>query len=324
MPKAVSRRRKDLKKRTVVLHKRMIRHLVISGGVVYGYAFYGCLRRLAKGGFWSIDDVRSIYATSIGTLFATVLALKLDWAVIDAYLVDRPWHNVFTVDIGSLLGCYARRGIFDIRVMENTFLPLFGARDMSIDITLREFFEATGIDIHYFSTAVSNFSLVDISHTTHPHWRVVDAVYVSCSVPIFFAPLIIDGEWYADGGFLANYPLDLCLNSQYAPKLSEVLGVNIDKADVALDAESASLFDYLSCILSKFVRRVMGRPAPEIVNQVLVAPTDIYMHDIHGFVNSPEKRRALIEHGARTAEAFLERVSALPSEGFVGREVDAT
>ena len=293
----------------------MIRHLVISGGVVYGYAFYGCLRRLAQSGFWRTEDLRSVYATSIGTIFATVLALKLDWAVIDAYLVDRPWQNVFTVDIGSLLGCYARRGIFDVRVMEHTFAPLFGARDLSVNITLREFFDATGIDIHYFATAISDFSLVDISHATHPNWRVVDAVYVSCSVPIFFAPLIIDGEWYADGGFLANYPLDLCLNSAYAPDLSEVLGVNISKADVVLDADSASLFDYLSCILSKFVRSVMGRRSRAIVNEVCVAPTDIYMHDIHGFVSSPDKRRALIDHGARTAEAFLERISTEPSAG---------
>ena len=294
----------------------VIRHLVISGGVVYGYAFYGCLRRLAERGVWHAADLRSIYATSIGTLFASVLALRLDWAVVDAYLVDRPWHTVFKIDLAALMGCYSRRGIFGVHVMEQALSPLFGARGMSVDITLGDFFAATGIDIHYFATALSDFSLVDISHATHPDWRVVDAVYVSCSVPILFAPLARDGEWYLDGGFLANYPLALCLASAHRPGPGEVLGVSIAKADVVLDADEASLFDYLSCILAKFVNRVLNRPSPAIEHEVLVAPTDIYMHDIHGFVNSPEKRRALIAHGEKTAGEFLEsRASAGADEG---------
>ena len=290
----------------------VIRHLVISGGVVYGYAFYGCLQRLAREGVWRAEDLRSIYATSIGSLFATIIALKLDWAAVDTYIVDRPWHTVFNIDLDALLGCYSRRGVFDVRVMEQALAPLFGARDLSPDITLRDFFAATGIDLHYFATAISEFSLVDISHATHPDWRVVDAVYVSCSVPIFFAPLVRDGEWYLDGGFLANYPLDLCMASAHRPEPSEVLGVRITKTDVVLDAGAASLFDYLSCILSKFVVRVLGRPTPAIANELLVPPTDIYMHDIHGFVSSPEKRRALVAHGERVAEAFLARAFDAP------------
>jgi hypothetical protein len=31
-----------------------IRHLVISGGVIYGFSFYGCLKQLEMSGVWNI------------------------------------------------------------------------------------------------------------------------------------------------------------------------------------------------------------------------------------------------------------------------------
>ena len=45
-----------------------IKHLVISGGGPIGMAYLGALEYLHDEGFWKLDEIESIYATSIGTI----------------------------------------------------------------------------------------------------------------------------------------------------------------------------------------------------------------------------------------------------------------
>jgi predicted acylesterase/phospholipase RssA len=95
--------------------------------------------------------------------------------------------------------------------------PLFRAKDLDINtITMNEFFEYTKIEHHFFTIRVQEFELVDISYKTHPDWKLLDAIYASSCIPPFFQPLYIKNEetsmieWFADGGFLANYPMEHC------------------------------------------------------------------------------------------------------------------
>ena len=56
----------------------MIKHLVISGGSYNGIKMYGVLHELAKKQFYNIDNIESIYSTSVGSLIGAMLALKID------------------------------------------------------------------------------------------------------------------------------------------------------------------------------------------------------------------------------------------------------
>jgi hypothetical protein len=112
------------------------------------------------------------------------------WDEIDAYLIKRPWHQVFTFDIKTMLNSIYACGFFNVKVMEQLFSPLFSAIDISLNITMQEFYEKTGIDIHIYVTKMENissicsFELLDISYKTHPEWRLIDAVYCSSALPI--------------------------------------------------------------------------------------------------------------------------------------------
>jgi len=284
---------------------KKIKHLVVSGGIVYGYSFYGCLRQLEKQGVWNINDILSIHSTSVGTIFSTILALKYDWETIDAYIVDRPWHTVFKIDMISIMNCYSNRGILPLDIIERIFLPLFGAKDISVDITLSDFFNITGIELHYYTTSMTNFESVDLSHLTHPDWKVTDAIYVSCSVPIFFIPFVKDDVWYTDGGFVSNYPIDFCLKSPILPDEDEVLGIKMECPEIGLN-EDTTLFEYIACILLKFSSK-LANGGKIIQNEVAITQLDdISSYDIYALVSSPEKRQQLIDHGINLANAFIE------------------
>ena len=75
-----------------------IKHLVIAGGGPIGLQFLGALEHLNESGFWKIEDIETIYATSIGTMAGTFIALKYDWETLNKYIIERPWHDAFKLN----------------------------------------------------------------------------------------------------------------------------------------------------------------------------------------------------------------------------------
>lgn len=56
-----------------------IKHLVISGGGPLGLRFLGALEHLEQHNYWKLQDIESIYATSIGSIIAVFICLAFDW-----------------------------------------------------------------------------------------------------------------------------------------------------------------------------------------------------------------------------------------------------
>ena len=72
-----------------------IKHLVISSGGPAGFTMYGALRYLNKEGVWNINNIKTIYGTSVGTCIAIFLSLNYDWDTIDNFLLKRPWSKIY-------------------------------------------------------------------------------------------------------------------------------------------------------------------------------------------------------------------------------------
>ena len=260
--------------------KPKIRHIVCSGGGVTGFSFYGMLKACHSRNLWKFDDIETIYGTSVGSIFSVILALKYDWKTIDDYLIKRPWQNVFKFDLYSIMDSLQKMGIFGIKTIEDIFSPLFLGKDIPINVTMIEFYNITNIEIHIFTTNVTTFELVDISYKTHPDWRLIDAVYSSCSIPIIFSPLIKESNYYCDGGLLLNYPLDKCIKNGANPE--EVMGLCSDLNTATEDAlnEKSSLLDYVIVILKKVMTAFLPSKQTVIQNEFKIKSHDISIYDI--------------------------------------------
>jgi predicted acylesterase/phospholipase RssA len=277
-----------------------IRHLVLSGGGVTGLSFYGILRETSERNIWNIENIQTIYGTSIGAMLAAALALKYDWADLENYLVNRPWHNVFKFDMYSIIGSIQSRGIFGIQIVEEIFKPLFLGKDVPIDINMADFYELTKIDIHIFTTDLNSFKTVDISHKTHPEWKVVDAVYASSSLPIIFSPLCKDDIFYCDGGFFSNYPLMQCIENGASP--NEIfgcykLGINEETPDLNGDS---TLLDYVMILLNKTIKNIIHSKAkPENLGilEYNVPATASSIYSIFNAASNIEERIKLVQIG---------------------------
>lgn len=274
-----------------------IRHIVCSGGGVTGFSFYGILKECYSRGIWKFENIETIYGTSVGSIFAVILALNYDWKTMDDYLIKRPWHNVFKFDLFSILDSIDRRGIFGIKTIEDTFSSLLLGKDIPINVTMKEFYDITKIEIHIFTTEIMNFELVDISYKTHPDWRVIDAVYSSCSIPIIFSPLIKENKCYCDGGLLLNYPVDKCIENGANP--SEIIGLCSDTTASNTDImdENSSLLDYVIVILKKVIAAFLPKVQHVIPNEFKIGSPEISIYDIVTTTSNTNRRIELIQNG---------------------------
>jgi len=276
----------------------IIKHLVISGGGIAGFSFYGALRESHKKGLWNMDNIESLHGTSVGSLLSFVMALNYDWQTIDDYLIKRPWHHLYKVNIYSMMEGLNKRGIFDIKIMEETISPLLSGKDMTINITMKEFYDLTQKDLHIYVTEIHSFECIDISHKTHPNWRVVDAVYSSCSLPVIFAPLLVDGKCYCDGGMLTNYPVSECIKNGADPM--EILGISLkhDNSENYHITEESSLIDYGIILIYRAIEKIL-RPVEKIDIGMEYNITSKRV-SLNGFIHtaaSEEERMRLISHG---------------------------
>jgi predicted acylesterase/phospholipase RssA len=286
--------------------KNIIKHLVLSGGGVVGLSFYGLLRETNKKGLWDISNIKTIYGTSVGSIISIFIALHYDWDTLDDFIIKRPWQNVYKLSIDSFLYAFHNKGILDKKIMEHTFSPLFKGKDIDINVTMKEFYEITKIEIHIMTVDINTYDLVDISFKTHPDWMVIDAVYCSCCLPILFQPIIKENMCYCDGGFMANYPVKQCMEN--GAKSNEIFGMCrssiFDSSSYITD--KSTLFDYILNILYKTISKILNKnEGQQIYKEAIVQCPPLSIYDIYETASSMEKRLELIQKGCEYMEALI-------------------
>lgn len=289
-----------------------IKHLVISGGGSIGLQFLGILEELHVKEFWKLEEIESIYATSVGTLLGTMICLNYDWETINNYIVNRPWHDIFKLSGKQIIEAYYNKGLYDKKIIEIVLKPLLEAKDLSLKITLKEFYEYSNIDLHIFTFELNAFKTVELNHELTPDILLVDAISRSCAIPGVFMPICIENECFIDGGVMANYPLSFCLRDHTVKE--KILGLNytICKNEPTTDhmennepaTKKTNIITKDSSILDFILRFSMNAmnfitnsiPSVQIPHEIVCKIEESPMF-LKESIYSAEKRKELIEKG---------------------------
>ena len=315
-----------------------IKHLVISSGGPAGHMMYSVLRTLNIKGVWDIKDIKSIYGSSIGSYIAIILALRYEWEVMDDYLIKRPWEKIFvtsssassssaaasSVDVndhlhlsgssladaknklGHIFQLYNTHGLYGLKEFTETLRPALQGKDMTTKITFQEFYDRTGIEVHFTVTEMNKCQAIDFSYKTHPNQSLVEACYMSCCYPFGFAPIYRDGCCYLDGGIVNDYPLHECIRDQKCG-LGEILGVKVlwEKKPANL-TEKASLLQFIYTFFNQINSNFYeNRTTKAIPNEVVCVSKVFSIRDWMNWVKDENYRRELVLRGETFANVFL-------------------
>lgn len=276
----------------------IVKNIVISGGGIGGFTFYGAIKQLNIDGVWNIDNIDNIYGTSIGSMVGVMLSLKYSWGELDDYILKRPWQRVFKLDFSIFLNAIEKRGIFDQKVMYETIGPLLLGKGLDQNITMKELFDFTGINCHIICTELHTMNLINISHSTHPDWKLIDAIYCSCALPIVFSPFSFNNNYYCDGGFVSNCPIDICIESGNLPNETICVGFGSTVNLYNDTSSSLNLFDYILTLLYNLINFVnkQNNKIP-LFKEIYFDPSNDIFHNIYDCISDMTYRKKLIDIG---------------------------
>jgi predicted acylesterase/phospholipase RssA len=310
-----------------------IKHLVLSGGGPIGMAYLGALEYLHDEGFWSFENIKSIYATSIGTLMASMICLKYDWETLNTYVIERPWNDVFKLNAKQIMDIYTKKGLFDYKSMIKIFKPLLEAKDLSLSITMKEFYEYTKVEMFFYAFDLNSYETIEFSYKSHPDLLLTKAIYMSSSIPGIFEPTFLDDKCIIDGAPLANFPINYCLRDH--PEKDEILGFNfISKKDEnvkhsnnSIIKNESTMLDFILSILANSINYITNSIKDEVIPNIIEVTTESgsnNMDDLKNFLNSSEHRKSLFDMGTEYGKKFIEKHKLLNKKDETNQTIDET
>jgi len=289
-----------------------IKHLVIGGGGPFSLCALGSLKYLHDKEFWNIKNIESIYATSIGALVAVYLSLKYDYEYIVEYLVKRPWEKIFEeIGIQNILELYKNKGLINVySIYFKKYSILFEAKGISPNVTMKDFYNYSGIEFNFITCDANQFKRITISHKTHPDLELMTALCMTSAFPVIFTPVIIDNKCYIDGGIFSNYAVNICLQ-ETGCKHEEILGVKkYQSTDIndGLITNESNIIDFLEKITLNIFNRINDELLLETIPYEVVCNMNVFTtYDAWTQVPfSSEHRNNLILYGIKIAEDIHE------------------
>lgn len=285
-----------------------IKHLVISGGGPVLFQSLGAIQYLEEQKFIDMKDIETIYGTSAGAILGVLICLKYDWETINDYLIKRPWQDLFKIKVEQIFDAYKSKGIFGTKTIEKCLKPLLDAKDIPMDITLKDFYEISKIELHIFTFEINDYKSHDISYLTHPDLSLVTAVQMSCALPILITPICIEDKCYIDGGLTCNYPLNKCIES--GKNADEVLGFknNYGKDKNIIHVESTMLDFLLGFLFKSLFSLSTDNSQPCVKYEVICNTKYLTIDMLRSALSSSDARRDLLNNGVESGKEFLSKL----------------
>ncbi|MCD8042902.1 MAG: patatin-like phospholipase family protein [Tannerellaceae bacterium] len=170
--------------------------LALSGGGAKGFAHIGVFKLLEECGL----QPEIIAGTSAGALMGALFADGYPAEEIRELFTGREFSEFAQLQL-------PKSGLFDtsrFRSFLKRHIRTKNIEDLPVPLVI-------------IATDLDN----GISHEFR-HGPLVEAVTASCSVPIIFSPVVIDGTHYVDGGLFRNFPV-----SNIREECERIIGVNV-------------------------------------------------------------------------------------------------
>jgi predicted acylesterase/phospholipase RssA len=286
-----------------------IKHLVFSGGGPSMIQTLGALQHLENNNVIKRESIKSIYGTSAGAIVGVLYCFQFDWDTINDYILKRPWKEVFPIKVQNIFDAYTKKGVFDIKTIEKCFKPLLNAKDLEIGITLKDFYEYSKIELHFFSFEINCFQIMDISYKTHPDLTLLTAIQMTCALPVLVTPVCIGEECFIDGGVVCNYPLQYCLEAY--PDEKEIIGFkncyNTEERNMnSKITMNSTLLDFIMNFLFKLIFSMStNNKQPTITSEIILDTKYMSIEYFKNTFSSEEARRELLQNGMNAAIHFL-------------------
>jgi NTE family protein len=198
------------------------KRIIFGGAGTRLLCYVGALRALVEDGYTFTEFV----GVSAGSIIATLLALGLTVADLEKTIIEYDFRSMFHPDPFApdhILEAMETWGLDDGSAFRSHIGRFLEDHGFSPRITFEQLAKLTRTQLRVLACDVESATYYELSAKATPKVQIVDAVYASCAIPIYFQPARINGRLLVDGGLIHSFPLTF-FNKQ---EITESIGLQI-------------------------------------------------------------------------------------------------
>lgn len=289
-----------------------IKNMVFEGGGVKGSAYAGAIEVFCQQAHY--ENVKALAGASAGSITASILASGAGHQGLLESVEQTNFQDFVTDEWGALgdvermlkhYGIHTGNGLVDI--LRGVLNKGTGNPDITFQqLNILALEDSKFKELYVVSTNLSTQRSRVFSKNTTPDLEVWKAVRASLSIPFIFEPMLIDGDYYVDGGLSWNYPIDLF--DKQGDSFDETIGFFLEPHQEVIDGEEAffssnteisSLKDYMGAMVNFMFNKANSAHVQQRDRARTIFIDDVGVQTAN-FGATKDKIEALIESG-RTA-----------------------
>lgn len=275
---------------------------ILSGGGVKGIGELGALHYHYEAGRFVLSNVKEYTGTSVGSAISLLLICGYTPMEIlrEVYLMPSFFKPG---DLSNIWTIFESYGLMSVNSVVNIVETLV-KRKLGAIPTLGEIKSLFGVRLVITAVNITKMRTEYFCPETRPDLSAIDAVKMSCNLPVIFQRIRYNGCYYVDGGLGDNFPVD-GLSAKMKGK--KVLGVMITGVDGAGAAdEELSFFGYFYRLITfpiSTMTTLRARDLPANIDLVKLNFDDV---PILGPSLPSEKKMEMFMKGYREAKQNYE------------------
>ena len=231
--------------------------IVVSGGAMKLIAAIGCIQYLEE--LQMRQYIQNFVGTSAGAIICFFMVLGYTSHEIRDFILEISESPIITdilhMDdiIDNMCMLSSQMAISNGNNLTKLFQAILSKKTNKIDITFIDIAKMYGQNLVICASNITKEQHEFFCVDTTPEMSVIDALRMSCSIPLLFSPVTWNNAMYIDGGLYCNFPLTYFKNSTH--NLQDILGINVRNKTTS-PYKHTNIFQYafflINSLLGKF------------------------------------------------------------------------
>jgi len=219
--------------------------LVISGGAVKVIATLGCLKFFEEKQL--LRNIKNFVGTSAGAVICFFIILGYSSVEILDFMKDifndDSLSRVLHVD--DIFAMTSTLGISDGKALIKLFQKILYQKTKHLDITFLDLAKKFGKNLVVSVSNITHEQEEFLNVDTTPDMSVIDALRMTCSIPLLFTPVKWNGCMYVDGALYNNFPMSYFIKQGHV--FADIIGINIQSVNYQ---NITDIMSYISFLLN--------------------------------------------------------------------------
>lgn len=182
--------------------------ICLSGGGLKCFSFIGALEYIENNHDFDIKKIKKYVGTSGGAILGYLLSIGYTVSEIKDFIISFNFAKVNNdISITDLLEDF---GLIEGDKLIYMLTKFLNEKYNISDVTFKHLYELTNNELYIIGTNYNKGIERCFSHIHSPDISVFIALRITMSIPIVFKPCFFENEYYIDGAFTNNFPIDYC------------------------------------------------------------------------------------------------------------------